>query len=118
MSLKVRVGSDGRIRAFEILSIQEDATNPFVASPLRRFLGKLELFARGFKFSDGEVIALLREGLTKAQRTSSIREIRGEFAAIDMALAGLSEGDLCLVLIDQVDTALSYLDHCIAEVGR
>ncbi len=68
--------------------------------------------------SDGDVITLLREGLTTAQRTSSIREIRGEFAAIDMALAGLSEGDLCLVLIDQVDTALSYLEHCIAEVGR
>jgi DNA mismatch repair protein MutS2 len=59
LNLKVRVGADGRIRGFEILSIQEDAANPFVSSPLRRWLGKLELFARGFKLSDGEVMARL-----------------------------------------------------------
>src|SRR5690606_4171524 len=52
---------------------------------------------------DGEVIALLREGLTNARRTTAIREVRGEFAAIDLALAGLSEGELCLILIDQVN---------------
>lgn len=59
LSLKVSVGADGRIRGFEVLSIQEDEKNPFVSSPLRRWLGKLELFVRGFKFSDGEVMARL-----------------------------------------------------------
>jgi DNA mismatch repair protein MutS2 len=59
MKLDVRVGADGRIRGFEILSIEEDASNPFVASPLRRWLAKAELFVRGFRFSDGEVMARL-----------------------------------------------------------
>ena len=59
LNLKVRVGADGRIRGFEILSIQEDEKNPFVSSPLRRWFGKIELFVRGFKFSDGEVMARL-----------------------------------------------------------
>jgi DNA mismatch repair protein MutS2 len=59
LNLKVRVGADGRIRGFEILSIQEDEKNPFVSSPLRRWLAKVELFVRGFKFSDGEVMARL-----------------------------------------------------------
>jgi len=59
MNLKVRVGADGRIRGFEVLSIQEDDNNPFVSSPWRRWLSKLELFVRGFKFSDGEVMARL-----------------------------------------------------------
>jgi DNA mismatch repair protein MutS2 len=59
LSLKVGVGADGRIRGFEILSISEDANNPFVVSPWRRWMAKLELFARGFKFSDGEVMARL-----------------------------------------------------------
>ena len=59
LNLKVRVGADGRIRGFEILSIQEDEKNPFVSSPWRRWFGKLELFVRGFKFSDGEVMARL-----------------------------------------------------------
>lgn len=59
LSLKVSVGADGRIRGFDVLSVQEDEKNPFVVSPWRRWLAKLELFARGFKFSDGEVMARL-----------------------------------------------------------
>jgi DNA mismatch repair protein MutS2 len=59
LNLKVSVGADGRIRGFEILSIQENAENPFVNSPARRWLSKIELFVRGFHFSDGEIIARL-----------------------------------------------------------
>mgnify|MGYP002785072592 FL=1 len=63
---------------------------------------------------DGEVLALLREGLTNASRTREVEEIRGEFVAIDRALALLEPGDLCLVLIDQVEEALAYLRRCCA----
>jgi DNA mismatch repair protein MutS2 len=59
LNLKVSVGADGRIRGFEVLSIQEDEKNPFVSSPWRRWFGKIELYLRGFKFSDGEVMARL-----------------------------------------------------------
>ncbi len=59
LDLKVRVGADGRIRGFEILAIEENEGNPFVSSPLRRWLAKIELFARGFRFGDGEVMARL-----------------------------------------------------------
>jgi len=59
LDLKVRVGADGRIRGFEIVSVQQNDTNPFVASSWRRWLTKLELFVRGFRFSDGEVMARL-----------------------------------------------------------
>jgi DNA mismatch repair protein MutS2 len=59
LDLKVNVGADGRIRGFEIVSIEEDAKNPFVVSPWRRLLAKVELFVRGFRFSDGEVMARL-----------------------------------------------------------
>jgi DNA mismatch repair protein MutS2 len=59
LKLEVRVGADGRIRGFEVLAIQEDDANPFVTSPWRRWFGKLELFLRGFRFSDGEVMARL-----------------------------------------------------------
>jgi len=60
---------------------------------------------------DGEVIALLREGLRGASRTARVDEIRGEFVAIDTALERLAPGDLCLVLIDQVDEALAHLQQ-------
>ena len=58
---------------------------------------------------DGEVLALLRSGLEGASRTSQIEEIRGEFIAIDLALERLRPGDLCLVLVDQVEEALAHL---------
>ena len=67
--------------------------------------------------ADGEVIALLREGLKDAPRTRLVEEIRGEFVAIDRALAALRPGDLCLVLVDQVDEALAHLHQRIAEGG-
>ncbi|MCE1183195.1 MAG: cyanophycin synthetase [Rhodocyclales bacterium] len=66
---------------------------------------------------DGEVIALLRSGLANASRTKRIDEITGEFKAIDMALERLHPGDLCLILIDQVDEALAHIAQRIAEVA-
>ncbi len=65
---------------------------------------------------DGEVMALLREGLAGATRTRHVEEIRGEFAAIDAALARLQPGDLCLLLVDQVEEALAHLAKRVAEV--
>ena len=59
--------------------------------------------------ADGEVMALLREGLKGASRTAQIDEIRGEFLAIDTALERLQPGDLCLILVDQVQEALDHL---------
>ncbi|HMA92465.1 MAG TPA: DNA mismatch repair protein [Polyangiaceae bacterium] len=59
LDLKLRLGADGSIRGFEILAVQENESNPFVASPLRRWLTKLELFARGYRFNDSEVMARL-----------------------------------------------------------
>jgi cyanophycin synthetase len=67
--------------------------------------------------ADGEVLALLREGLRGATRTRVVDEVRGEFAAIDRALAALRPGDLCLVLVDQVDEALAHIRQRIAETN-
>lgn len=59
--------------------------------------------------ADGEVIALLRDGLSGAGRTKQVEEINGEFVAIDRALDSLQEGDLCLILVDQVEEALAHI---------
>ncbi|MBV6324421.1 cyanophycin synthetase [Duganella violaceipulchra] len=64
---------------------------------------------------DGEVVGLLRSGLNGAPRTSHIQEIYGEFLAIDTALGRLQEGDLCLILVDQVEEALAHIAKRIAE---
>ena len=65
--------------------------------------------------ADGEVMALLREGLAGAPRTTHVEEIRGEFIAIDTALSRLQPGDLCLVLVDQVEEALAHLAQRCTE---
>ena len=59
--------------------------------------------------ADGEVLKLLREGLTQASRAQNVEDIYGEFKAIDVALSRLNPGDLCLVLVDQVEEALAHL---------
>ncbi|HEY8908502.1 MAG TPA: cyanophycin synthetase, partial [Rhodoferax sp.] len=64
--------------------------------------------------ADGEVIALLREGLSNAKRARSIQEITGEFLAIDTAMDKLGDGDLCLILVDQVEEALTHIRARIA----
>jgi cyanophycin synthetase len=65
--------------------------------------------------ADGEVLGLLREGLQGASRTRNVEEVRGEFLAIDTALARLSPGDLCLILVDQVDEALEHIAKRVKE---
>ena len=67
--------------------------------------------------ADGEVLGLLREGLAHAKRASAVEEIRGEFLAIDTALARLQPGELCLILIDQVEEALAHIAGRLAEVS-
>jgi len=63
---------------------------------------------------DGEVIALLREGLQGAPRTKESSEIYGEFLAIDKALDKLQAGELCLVLVDQVEEAMAHIAAKVA----
>jgi cyanophycin synthetase len=62
---------------------------------------------------DGEVVALLREGLSHAHRVSEVSEIRGEFLAIETALGRLAPGDLALILIDQIEESLALLERAI-----
>jgi cyanophycin synthetase len=65
--------------------------------------------------ADGEVLRLLQQGLNNAKRAKKVDEITGEFLAIDTALAKLQPGDLCLILIDQVDEALAHIAQRVAE---
>ncbi|NDP37546.1 MAG: cyanophycin synthetase [Rhodoferax sp.] len=68
--------------------------------------------------ADGEVLALLRAGLAQATRTQDIAEIQGEFRAIDAAMDTLREGDLCLILVDQVEQALAHIAARINQDER
>jgi len=66
--------------------------------------------------SDGEVIALLREGLQGATRVQTIEDVYGEFKAIDRALEKLQAGDVCLILIDQIQESMAHVQMRMNEV--
>jgi DNA mismatch repair protein MutS2 len=62
LDLRVRVGADGEVRALEIVKVHENGASPFYVSPLRRFLGRIALFFRGYRASsDGVVERLLSD---------------------------------------------------------
>ena len=65
--------------------------------------------------ADGEVLGLLRKGLDGATKTTHVQDIQGEFVAIDTALSRLNPGDLCLILIDQVEEALAHIAQRVAD---
>jgi cyanophycin synthetase len=64
---------------------------------------------------DGEVMALLRAGLKGASRTTASSEIYGEFLAIDTAMDKLKDGELCLILVDQVAEAMAHIAARVAK---
>lgn len=106
LSLKVSVGADGEIRSFDVLSIEEADKNPFVNPFWRRWLAKIELFARGYKFSQAEVLARLIDSV---------------FTGIDGQLVLLVQllGDVELYLgaLGFRDKALAAgLSVCLAEI--
>ncbi len=63
---------------------------------------------------DGEVVALMRKGLSGATRVADIFETRGEFRAIEAGLTMLRAGDLILVQADQVEPSLAFIEQFIA----
>lgn len=63
VTLKVGVGADGQIRGFDVVRLEEDAANPFVNPPWRRWLAQLELFLRGYHFGQAEVMARLLDAV-------------------------------------------------------
>ncbi len=95
LNLTVSVGADGRIRGFRVLSVAEDTENPFVTSPLRRWLGKLELFVRGFSFSDGEIMARLIDAVFDGveEELPPLVQLMGE---VELYLGALGFRDIAL----------------------
>jgi len=115
LNLKISVGADGEIRAFNVLSIEEANQNPFVNPFWRRWFAVLELFVRGYKFSRGEVLARLIDSVFSGidhhipllvQLLGDIEFYLGAFGFRDKAkAAGLS---VCLAEIIEPDQTREF----------
>jgi DNA mismatch repair protein MutS2 len=93
VQLKVRVGADGRIRGFDILSVQENEKNPFTSPAWRRWLAKLELFVRGYRFSDAEVMARLIDAVYEGLQNEIVHFVQ-LFGDIEFHLGAMGFRDL------------------------
>lgn len=57
VDVRVRVGSDGRVRSLALTSVQENTQSRFARSPLARWVARLVLLFRGYRFQAEELIA-------------------------------------------------------------
>jgi cyanophycin synthetase len=62
----------------------------------------------------GEIVRLMREGISRGRRLAELLEAPGEFAAVDLVLDRLQPGDLVLIQPDRVD---ELLVHVAARLG-
>lgn len=106
LSFKVDIGADGKVRQLALVRVDEDMDTPFRNSPLRRWLAKFELFFRGFRFSEGEVMARLLDAVFEG--------IRPELPAIVQLLGDLDFYLGSLAFADRVRNA--GLQVCMPEL--
>jgi DNA mismatch repair protein MutS2 len=57
VTFRMGVGADGRVRQLELVDVRENVDNAFIVSPWRRWLQRAELLFRGYRLSEGEVMA-------------------------------------------------------------
>lgn len=69
--------------------------------------------------ADGEVIALMRQGLKLGKRllAERIHETRGEMIAIEMTLRRMYPGDLVLIQADQVEEAIAFVQQLLPKLA-
>lgn len=62
---------------------------------------------------DGQVLALLRQGLEGGARVAETLETRGEIKAIEHALGNLKPGDLLVIQADKIDLTLAFVQNSL-----
>jgi len=68
LDFRVQLGADGRVRRLELIGVDETRESVFHSPPLRRWLAKLELLLRGYRFGEGEVMARLLDAVFEGVR--------------------------------------------------
>jgi cyanophycin synthetase len=64
---------------------------------------------------DGELNALLKQGLAGRSRAAELVELPSETAAIDVALADLRPGDLVILGVEALEASLGHLERYFAD---
>jgi DNA mismatch repair protein MutS2 len=93
VDLRVRIGSDGELRTFQIVSVRENRNNPFYSSSIGRWFAKVMLMLRGYRMSGGEVVERLFFDLFTGleEKIALLFQLLGD---MEFYLAGLGLRDL------------------------
>lgn len=84
----VAIGADGRVRNLELVELREADDNVFQNPAWKRWLAKVELFLRGFRFGDDEVMARLLDAVFEGIRAELVPLIQ-LFGDLEFYLAAL-----------------------------
>ncbi len=57
VDVRVRVGADGRVRGLSLARVEENASSRFARTPVGRWLARISLLFRGYRFDAEELIA-------------------------------------------------------------
>jgi cyanophycin synthetase len=60
---------------------------------------------------EGEVVNIMKQGLLSRQWKGRLVEVKGEFKAIEEGLERLEPGDFGLILVDQVEDSLMFIQN-------
>ena len=95
VDVRVRVGSDGEVRTFQIVSVRENRANPFYSSAIGRFLSRLSLMLRGYRMTGGEVAERLFDDVFTAleESTAALFQLMGD---LEIYLGALGFRDAAL----------------------
>lgn len=95
VDVRLRLGSDGSVRGFEVLSIAEIAPNDVFPGPLTRLFQRFVSFLRGYRYGETEVVVRLLEEVF-APWTEAVVVIQALTGALEFYLAFLGFHDLAV----------------------
>ncbi|HEX2733607.1 MAG TPA: DNA mismatch repair protein [Polyangiaceae bacterium] len=94
VDLRVRLGSDGTVRAFDLLGHRENVGNRFYSNWLGRWWARFEMFLKGYRFSQHEILTRLLE--------QTFEGIRPELSALFQLLGDM---EVYLAMLGFMDAA-------------
>ena len=106
VEVRLRLGANGRIRAFDVLAMRENRDNALRPSPIVRFIRRLIGLFRGYRYSEHEVVVRLLDSVF-APLVEDIVRCLAMTGAVELYLAGLAFRDLA---------ATKDLAVCLPEV--
>lgn len=93
--LTVKIGADGNIAGIGVDEVKENCGNPIYAGPVARFFRRLKFWARGYRFSEEEVLGKMTDSVFNEMEPFLVKFIQ-LLAHLEVLLCLCSFRDLCL----------------------